>query len=76
LAKTISDLMLFKGLSVQQAADQLVLKDLVSLGGQDTGGAIAMDHDGNIRMPFNTEGMYRGYIDTSGKEIVAIYKDE
>ncbi|HEY4127244.1 MAG TPA: isoaspartyl peptidase/L-asparaginase [Gammaproteobacteria bacterium] len=76
LAKTISDLMLFKGLSVQQAADQLVLKDLVALGGQDTGGAIAMDHDGNIRMPFNTEGMYRGYIDTSGKEIVAIYKDE
>ena len=39
-------------------------------------GAIAMDHDGNIRMPFNTEGMYRGYIDTSGKEVVAIYKDE
>ncbi len=76
LAKTISDLMLFKGLSVQQAADQLVLKDLVALGGEDTGGAIAMDHDGNIRMPFNTEGMYRGYIDASGKEVVAIYKDE
>jgi beta-aspartyl-peptidase (threonine type) len=76
LAKTISDLMLYKGLSVQQAADQLVLHDLVDLGGADTGGAIAMDHDGNIRMPFNTEGMYRGYIDTQGKQVVAIYKDE
>ena len=76
LAKTISDLMLYKGMTVQQAADQLVLQDLVALGGEDTGGAIAMDHDGNIRMPFNTEGMYRGYIDTSGKEVVAIYKDE
>jgi beta-aspartyl-peptidase (threonine type) len=76
LAKTISDLMLYKGMSVQQAADQLVLRDLVDLGGADTGGAIAMDHDGNIRMPFNTEGMYRGYIDTQGKEVVAIYKDE
>jgi beta-aspartyl-peptidase (threonine type) len=76
LAKTISDLMLYKGLNVQQAADQLVLKDLVALGGEDTGGAIAMDHDGNIRMPFNTEGMYRGYIDTQTKEVVAIYKDE
>jgi len=76
LAKTISDLMLYKGLSLQQAADQLVLHDLVDLGGMDTGGAIAMDHDGNIRMPFNTEGMYRAYIDTSGKEFVAIYKDE
>jgi|SRR6185312_10638423 len=76
LAKTISDLMLYKGMTVQQAADQLVLKDLVALGGEDTGGAITMDHDGNIRMPFNTEGMYRGYIDTQGKEVVAIYKDE
>lgn len=76
LAKTISDLMLYKGMTVQQAADQLVLQDLVALGGEDTGGAIAMDHDGNIRMPFNTEGMYRGYIDTSGKEVVAIYSDE
>jgi beta-aspartyl-peptidase (threonine type) len=76
LAKTISDLMLYKGMSVQQAADQLVLHDLVDLGGADTGGAIAMDHDGNIRMPFNTEGMYRGYIDTQGKQVVAIYKDE
>jgi len=76
LAKTISDLMLYKGLSVQQAADQLVLHDLVDLGGGDTGGAIAMDRDGSIRMPFNTEGMYRGYIDTAGKEFVAIYKDE
>ncbi|HEY1772184.1 MAG TPA: isoaspartyl peptidase/L-asparaginase [Gammaproteobacteria bacterium] len=76
LAKTISDLMLYKGLTVQQAADQLILQDLVALGGEDTGGAIVMDHDGNIRMPFNTEGMYRGYIDTSGKEVVAIYKDE
>ncbi|HSN17299.1 MAG TPA: isoaspartyl peptidase/L-asparaginase [Gammaproteobacteria bacterium] len=76
LAKTISDLMLYKGMTVQQAADQLVLHDLVDLGGMDTGGAIVMDHDGNIRMPFNTEGMYRGYIDTSGKEVVAIYNDE
>lgn len=76
LAKTISDLMLYKGMTVRQAADQLVLQDLVALGGKDTGGAIAMDHDGNIRMPFNTEGMYRGYVDTSGKEVVAIYRDE
>ena len=76
LAKSISDLMLYKGMSVQQAADQLVLHDLVDLGGTDTGGAIAMDHDGNIRMPFNTEGMYRGYIDTAGRQFVAIYNDE
>jgi len=76
LAKSISDLMLLKGMGVVQAADQLVMHDLVDLGGKDTGGAIAMDHDGNIAMPFNTEGMYRAYIDTHGKEVVEIYQDE
>ena len=76
LAKTISDLMLYKGMPLQQAADQLVMHDLVALGGKDTGGAIAMDKDGNIAMPFNTEGMYRGYIDTAGHEVVKIYQGE
>ncbi len=75
-AKTISDLMLYKGLPLAQAADQVVMHDLVALGGKDTGGAISMDHDGNIAMPFNTEGMYRGYIDTAGHEVVKIYQDE
>lgn len=76
LAKSISDLMLYKGESVGQAADEMVMHQLVALGGMDTGGAIAMDKDGNIAMTFNTEGMYRGYIDPHGKEVVEIYKDE
>lgn len=76
VAKTISDLMLYKGLGVQQAADQVLMHDLVQLAGADTGGVIAMDRDGHIAMPFNTEGMYRGYIDTAGKEVVEIYQDE
>ena len=76
LSKTISDLMLYKGIPLKQAADQLVMHDLVAFGGNDTGGAIAMDRDGNIAMPFNTEGMYRGYIDTAGHEVVKIYQGE
>ena len=76
VAKTISDLMLYKGMPLTQAADQVVMHDLVALGGKDTGGAISMDHDGNISMPFNTEGMYRGYIDTAGYEVVKIYQGE
>ncbi|HSC48598.1 MAG TPA: isoaspartyl peptidase/L-asparaginase [Gammaproteobacteria bacterium] len=76
LTKAVCDLMLYKGLNVAQAADQLVMHDLVQLGGMDTGGVIAMDRDGHIAMPFNTEGMYRGYIDTAGKEAVFIYMDE
>ena len=76
VAKTISDLMLYKGMPLAQAADQVVMHDLVALGGKDTGGAISMDHDGNISMLFNTEGMYRGYIDTAGHEVVKIYQGE
>ncbi|HET7175180.1 MAG TPA: isoaspartyl peptidase/L-asparaginase [Gammaproteobacteria bacterium] len=75
-AKTISDLMLYKGMPLAEAADQVIMHDLVQLGGMDTGGAIAMDKDGDIAMPFNTEGMYRAYIDTAGHEVVKIYRDE
>jgi beta-aspartyl-peptidase (threonine type) len=46
---------------------------LVKLGGE--GGVIAIDKDGNIAMPFNSAGMYRGYVDSSGKVVVEIYKD-
>lgn len=76
LAKTVSDLMLYKGMPLAAAADQAVMHDLTALGGADTGGAIAMDKEGHIAMPFNTEGMYRGYIDTTGKLVVKIYQDE
>ncbi|HEV2321328.1 MAG TPA: isoaspartyl peptidase/L-asparaginase [Gammaproteobacteria bacterium] len=76
LTKSISDLMLYKGMPLAQAADQMVMHELVQLGGVDTGGAIVMDKDGNIAMPFNTEGMYRAYIDTAGREVVKIYRDE
>jgi len=76
LTKSISDLMLYKGMPLAQAADQMVMHELVRLGGMDTGGAIAMDKNGDIAMPFNTEGMYRAYIDTAGHEVVKIYRDE
>jgi beta-aspartyl-peptidase (threonine type) len=39
------------------------------------GGIIAIDAKGNIAMPFNTEGMYRGSIDVNGSKTVLIYKD-
>ena len=76
VGRSIADLMRYKGLSLGQAADQVVMHDLTDLGGRDTGGAIAMDRDGHIAMPFNTEGMYRGYIDTTGNQVIHIYGDE
>ena len=43
-----------------------------ALGG--TGGLIAVDRGGNIALPFNTAGMYRGYVAADGSSFVAIYK--
>jgi L-asparaginase / beta-aspartyl-peptidase len=39
------------------------------------GGLIAVDKDGNIALPFCTEGMYRGFIDRKGKMEIKIYKE-
>ena len=65
--------MRYLGLSLREAADQVVMQRLVEQGGE--GGVIAIDRKGNIAMPFNTEGMYRGYIDRDGNVVVRIYKD-
>lgn len=69
----ISALMEYKGFSVQKAADEVVMKKLVERGGE--GGVIALDRKGNLAMPFNSEGMYRGYIKADGNSEVLIYKD-
>jgi beta-aspartyl-peptidase (threonine type) len=72
VAYDISALMQYKGMSVKQAADEVVMKKLVKMEGE--GGTIAVDSKGNIAMPFNSEGMYRGYIKADGKSEVLIYK--
>jgi len=72
MAKTISDMMEFGKMKLKQAADEMVMKRLPALGGD--GGLIAVDKDGNISMPFCTEGMYRGYVKEGGKRVVEIYK--
>ena len=71
VAKTISDLMEYKGLSVTDAT-KAVLDKVAKMGGD--GGLIALDNNGNIAMPFNTEGMYRGAITADGKIEIEIYK--
>ncbi len=73
VAHDISALMEYRGLSLKEAADLVVMNKLVKLGGE--GGIIAIDKDGNIAMPFNSAGMYRGYIDADGNVVVEIYKD-
>jgi beta-aspartyl-peptidase (threonine type) len=64
----------YKGEPVAQAADDVVLGIVPKLGGD--GGVIALDAAGNIAMPFNTEGMYRGWVDRDGSIHIAIFPDK
>lgn len=59
--------------SLIEAAHGAIHGDLTQAGG--TGGLIALDANGNVALPFNTEGMYRGWIDAKGQVTVRIYKD-
>lgn len=73
VAYDISALMRYRGMSVQQAADEVIHRKLKAVKGD--GGVIALDAKGNIAMPFNTEGMYRGYIRADGIPHVWIFRD-
>jgi beta-aspartyl-peptidase (threonine type) len=67
----ISALMEHRAMPLKEAA-QTVIDKITELGG--AGGLIAIDKNGNISLPFNTAGMYRGYVDTGGKSVIAIYQ--
>jgi L-asparaginase / beta-aspartyl-peptidase len=72
VAHDISALIEYRGISLKEAA-QTVLDKVEKIGGK--GGLIAIDGKGQIAMPFNTAGMYRGSIGADGKPFVAIYGD-
>jgi beta-aspartyl-peptidase (threonine type) len=55
------------------AANEVIQNRVLQLGGD--GGLIAVDAQGNIAMPFNTEGMYRGFVTSAGKTEIAIYRE-
>lgn len=74
VAHDISALMEYAGMSLGEAAEHVVNDKLVRAGG--TGGVISVDSYGNISMPFNTEGMFRGFYDSEGNSGVFIYDDE
>ena len=74
VAYDIAALMKYKGLSIKEATEEVVMKKLVEKKG--SGGVVGLDLEGNIVMTFNTPGMYRGYINQKGNAIVKIFKDE
>jgi beta-aspartyl-peptidase (threonine type) len=63
----------YKNEAVAQAAKEVVMGVIPKLGGD--GGVIALDASGNFAMPFNTEGMYRGWVDKDGKMHIAIFSN-
>ncbi|MEM7512363.1 MAG: isoaspartyl peptidase/L-asparaginase [Bacteroidota bacterium] len=74
VAYDVSARMQYQGLSLAEAGDGVVMGTLVEEGG--SGGLISVDKDGNVHMPFNTSGMYRGYVKSTGESSIGIYKDE
>ena len=71
-AYDVSCLMEYKGLSLEEAMNVVVHDKLIKMDGE--GGMIGVDANGNTAMVFNSEGMYRGMKNSSGKNIIAIYK--
>ena len=73
VARDICALMEYRAMPIQQASDLVIKQKLQKLGGD--GGIIGLDKFGNIGISFNSEGMYRAYINSAGKPVVEIYKD-
>lgn len=72
VAHEVATLVKYAGMSLQEAADTVVMEKLKKIGGR--GGLIGLDRSGNIVMPFNTKGMYRAYKREGEKEFVGIYR--
>lgn len=72
VAYDVSCLMEYKGMALEEAASEVIHKRVLEIGGD--GGLIAVDAQGNLTLPFNTEGMYRAWKDSKGEKKVLIYK--
>ncbi len=65
--------MAYAGSTLREATDAVIHQTLVEKGG--TGGLIALDAQGNVAMPFNTPGMYRGYLKAGGAREISFYEE-
>ena len=72
VARDISAMMAYQAAPIQTAVDREIQQKLQNAGGD--GGVIAIDNQGNIGISFNTEGMYRAYVNSEGKPVVEIFK--
>jgi beta-aspartyl-peptidase (threonine type) len=72
VAHQVHCMMTYHKNTLDEACEEVVMKDLVAIGGE--GGLIAIDKQGNISMTFNSEGMYRGFMKSDGTGMVGIYR--
>ena len=73
-AYDIAALMDYGGLSLSEACERVVMETLPALGG--SGGLIAIDHEGNVALPFNSEGMYRAWGYAGDTPTTGIYREK
>jgi beta-aspartyl-peptidase (threonine type) len=74
VAREVCALVEYKGMKVQQAADEVIHRELDAIHGD--GGVIAITPDGQMAWSFNTPGMYRARLAEGGKMEIGIYGDE
>lgn len=72
-AYDIAALMDYGNLSLLEACERVVMEKLPALGG--SGGLIAIDREGNVVLPFNSEGMYRAWAYAGDTPTIGIYKE-
>ena len=72
-AYDITALMDYGGLSLSEACERVVMEKLPALGG--IGGLIAVDREGNVALPFNSEGMYRAWGYAGDAPSTGIYRE-
>ncbi len=73
-AYDLSAMMEYGGHSLDSAGDIVINEKLSKINGM--GGLIAVDNKGNLILPFNSEGMYRGSFKSNGVLNIAMYQDE
>jgi beta-aspartyl-peptidase (threonine type) len=74
MEREVCDLLAFKGMPLQHAADLVIRKKLDAL--QCDGGVIALTPDGQLTWSFNTPGMFRNRLREGGRLKIRLFNDE
>jgi beta-aspartyl-peptidase (threonine type) len=74
VAREVCNLVYFRHMKLQDAADEVIHKELEALHGD--GGVIAITPDGQMAWSFNTPGMFRAKLVEGGQVQMGIYRDE